>query len=95
MWTGEDLKDFVWINIYTGLRISDIVFFDIGERLQGNEVLLRAKKNGGDVFTRANIKDDRATPHRFRHTFTRILLQRGVSISDVAVHGGAIGVPRI
>jgi site-specific recombinase XerD len=36
------------------------------------------------VFTRANITDDRATPHRFRHTFTRILLQRGVSISDVA-----------
>jgi integrase len=130
VWTGEDLKDFVWTNIYTGLRISDIVLFDIGERLQGNEVLLRAKKNGGDVFTyipdwlrdrlneratrygsrpfliggskrldtvtdawrqqlvrvftRANIKDDRATPHRFRHTFTRILLQRGVSISDVA-----------
>ena len=36
--------------IYTGLRISDVVLFDM-ERLHGNEVFLRAKKNGGDVFT--------------------------------------------
>ena len=49
-WTGEDLKDFIWLMVYTGLRISDVVLFDI-ERLHGNEVFLRAKKNGGDVFT--------------------------------------------
>lgn len=48
-WTGDDLKDFVWLLTYTGLRISDAVLFDI-ERLQGNEVFLRAKKNGGDLF---------------------------------------------
>jgi hypothetical protein len=34
---------------YTGLRISDVALFDI-QRLHGNEVFLRAKKNGGDVF---------------------------------------------
>jgi len=128
-WTGEDLKDFIWTMVYTGLRISDIVLFDM-DRLNGNEVFLRAKKNGGDVFTHipdwlrdrldtrarlhgkrpfliggtkrldtvidtwrqwlgkvfqlADVGVERATPHRFRHTFARILLQRGVPVADVA-----------
>ena len=130
MWTGEDLKDFIWVMVYTGLRISDVVLFDM-DRLHGNQVFLRAKKNGGDVFTYipdwlrdrldarakdfgtaavpdrpdeasrhghrymaptacarfsklADVGDERATPHRFRHTFARILLQRGVPVADVA-----------
>jgi integrase len=128
-WTGEDLKEFIWTMAYTGLRISDVVLFDM-ERLYGIEVFLRAKKNGGDVFTyipdwlrdrliarskrwgpkpfliggtkrldtvidtwrqriakvfeRADIGVTKATPHRFRHTFARILLQRGVPVADVA-----------
>ena len=99
-------------------------------RLHGNEVFLRAKKNGGDVFTwipdwlaqrltqrakkhgprpfligesdrletvtdlwRRRINkvfelagkfEESPTPHRFRHTFARILLQRGVPVADVA-----------
>ena len=48
-WMGDDLKDFIWFMTHTGLRISDVVLFDI-ERLHGNEVFLRAKKNGGEVF---------------------------------------------
>ena len=129
VWTGEDLKEFVWMLLYTGLRISDVVLFDI-ERLHGNEIFLRAKKNGGDVFTYvpdwlrdrlrarakrcgpkpylignakhldsvteawrvqlgkvfklARVNDERATPHRFRHTFARVLLQNGVPVADVA-----------
>jgi integrase/recombinase XerD len=128
-WTGEDLKDFVWLMTHTGLRISDLVLFDMN-RLLGNEVFLRAKKNGGEVFVwipdwlrdrlrerakqfgrqpfktstsqrldgmtdtwrqrlakvfeLADIGTERATPHRFRHTFARILLQRGVAVADVA-----------
>jgi len=35
--------------VYTGLRISDVGLFNMS-RLRGNEVFLRAKKNGGDVF---------------------------------------------
>jgi integrase len=129
MWNGEDVKDFIWLASYTGLRISDVCLFRMS-RLRGNEVFLRAKKNGGDVFTyipdwlrdrliaRAKRVGDRPfmvgesdrldtvtdcwrrkigkvfelsgrfeevpTPHRFRHTFARILLQRGVPVADVA-----------
>ena len=128
-WTGEDVKEFIWVLAYTGLRISDVALFNIA-RLHGNELFLRAKKNGGDVFTwipdwlrdqlntltkergprpfvigvsdrletvtdlwRRKINrvfelagkfEDRPTPHRFRHTFARILLQRGVPVADVA-----------
>ncbi len=129
VWTGQDVKDFIWVMIYTGLRISDVGLFNIN-RLRGNEVFLRAKKNGGDVFTwipdwlrdrlqhsrrsaerpfvagrsdrtletvtdlwRRKINrvfdlasqfDERATPHRFRHAFARILSQEGVPVADVA-----------
>ena len=128
-WNGEDVKDFIWLLAYTGLRISDAALFRM-DRLNGNEVFLRAKKNGGDVFTwipdwlaqrlterakqhgarpfligesdrletvtdlwRRRINkvfelagkfEDAPTPHRFRHTFARILLQRGVPVADVA-----------
>ncbi|MEZ5402631.1 MAG: site-specific integrase [Bryobacteraceae bacterium] len=128
-WTGEDVKDFIWVLAYTGLRISDVGLFHIS-RLRGNELFLRARKNGGEVFTwipdwlrdrlhqlakergprpfvigtsdrletvtdlwRRKINrvfelagrfEERPTPHRFRHTFARILLQRGVPVADVA-----------
>lgn len=128
-WTGEDLKDLIWLMVYTGYRISDATFFD-RRQLQGNEVFIRAKKNGGDVFTYipdwlrdrllarvahygrrpfingrskrletvtntwrrriakafelAGSFDEPPTPHRFRHTFARILLQKGVPVADVA-----------
>jgi integrase len=127
--SGDDLKDFIWTLTYTGLRISDVVLFDM-ERVNGKEVFLRAKKNGGDIFTLipdwlrerlhararrygrkpfltgkaksldttidlwrrhltkvfalADVGDEPATPHRFRHTFARILLQKGVPVADVA-----------
>jgi integrase len=129
VWTGEDLKDLIWLMVYTGYRISDATFFDI-KRLQGGQIFIRATKNGGDVFayvpdwlrdrllaraerygdkpfipgrserleTVTNIWrrriakafdaagpfDHTPTPHRFRHTFARILLQRGVPVADVA-----------
>jgi integrase len=129
VWTGEDLKDLTWLMVYTGFRISDATFFNIN-RLHDDQVFIRAKKNGGDVFayipdwlrdrllaradrygetpfitgrsqrleTVTNIWrrriakafdvagpfDQPPTPHRFRHTFARILLQRGVPVADVA-----------
>lgn len=129
VWSGDDVKDFMWVMIYTGLRISDVGLFSM-TRLKGNEVFLRATKNGGDVFAylpdwlSARLRDrakrfgvrpfmvgrsdrletvtdlwrrkigkvfrlagkfeETPTPHRFRHTFARILLQRGVPVADVA-----------
>lgn len=128
-WNGEDLKDLIWLMLYTGFRISDATLFSI-KRLHGDQVFLRAKKNGGDVFAyipdwlRDRLKaraarfgerpfivarsdrletitniwrrrlakafeaagpfDEPPTPHRFRHTFARILLQKGVPVADVA-----------
>jgi integrase len=128
-YSGDDLKDFIWVMVYTGLRISDAGLFNMN-RLKGNEVFLRAKKNGGEVFAyipdwlrdrlndrtqRCGVRpfvvgqsdkletvtdmwrrkigkvfdlagkfEERPTPHRFRHTFARILLQRGVPVADVA-----------
>lgn len=36
------------------------------------------------AFALAGPFPEPPTPHRFRHTFARILLQRGVSVADVA-----------
>jgi integrase len=129
VWTGEDVKDFIWVMVYTGLRISDVGLFHM-KRLNDNEVFLRAKKNGGEVFAyipdwlrdrltarakRCGVRpfivgqsdrletvtdmwrrkinkvfelvgnfEEPPTTHRFRHTFARILLQRGVPVADVA-----------
>jgi len=130
-WDGDDIKDFIDLSLYTGLRISDVVMFNIAERLHGNTILLRAQKNGNNVYTwvpdwladrlrhrqkvhgpmifRAgtvlNMKQmtqiwrDRRlrevfkiagpwkikpTPHLFRHSFARILLEKGVGVEDVA-----------
>jgi integrase len=39
VWTGEDLKDLIWLMVYTELRISDATLFDM-ERLHGDQVFL-------------------------------------------------------
>jgi integrase len=128
-YSGDDLKDFIWVMVYTGLRISDVGLLHM-DRLKGNEVFLCAKKNGGEVFAfipdwlrdrlvtrarRCGVRpfvvgqsdrletvtdmwrrkigkvfelagnfEETPTPHRFRYTFARILLQRGVPVADVA-----------
>jgi len=42
-WTGEDLKDFIWMMTYTGLRISDVGLFHM-DRLKGNEVFFASEE---------------------------------------------------
>ena len=129
-WSGDDVKDFILLSIYTGLRISDVATFDITRRLNGNDVFLRMHKTKkelytwipdwlvdrlrarerkygslifrcgesrvmrtmaelwrtklGRVFKLAGEFEEPPTPHRFRHTFVRILLESGVPIADVA-----------
>ncbi len=36
------------------------------------------------IFRVAGPFEERPTPHRFRHTFVRILLEKGVPVADVA-----------
>lgn len=130
-WGGDDVKDFIYLSIYTGLRISDVATFDITKRLKGNDVFLRMHKTKRPLFTwipdwlverlRARQKvhgpiifaagvtrnakqlcdiwrnkrlkkvfelsgpwETPAHPHKFRHTFVRILLEKGVPVPDVA-----------
>ena len=129
-WSGEDVKDFIYLSIYTGMRISDVATFDISQRLNGNDVYLRMHKTQKELYTwipdwlvnrlrerqqkhgalifragqathmsamserwRSNLQKvfqlagpfhERPIPHRFRHTFVRILLQKGVPVPDVA-----------
>lgn len=129
-WSGEDVKDFIMLSIYTGLRISDVATFNTRERLKGNDVFLRMHKTKKELYTwlpdwlvarlkareqkygtmifhcakstvprtmseRWRVKLDQVfkvagafeeppVPHRFRHTFVRILLEKGVPIADIA-----------
>jgi integrase len=50
-WCGEDAKDFIYLSVYTGLRISDVATFDIRKRLDGNNVFLRMHKTKRPLFT--------------------------------------------
>ena len=36
------------------------------------------------IFELAGPFEEKPTPHRFRHTFVRILLEKGVPVADVA-----------
>lgn len=36
------------------------------------------------MFSLSAPWEEKATPHRFRHTFVRILLEKGVPVPDVA-----------
>ena len=49
VWTGEDLKDLIWLMLYTGFRTSDATLFSIG-RLHADQAFIRAKENGGEYL---------------------------------------------
>jgi hypothetical protein len=49
-WSGQDVKDFIVLSIYTGFRISDVATFDVTERLDRHDIYIRAKKNGERVY---------------------------------------------
>ena len=129
-WGGEDARDFILLSVYTGLRISDVCFFNTSQRLTGNDVFLRMHKTKKElytwipdwlvarlrtreakqgshiflvgrsmnirtvteqwrrrlkkIFTLAGKFEERPHPHRFRSTFARILLEKGVPVADVA-----------
>lgn len=53
-------------------------FVGVSDRLETVTDMWRRKI--GKVFDLAGAFEERPTPHRFRHTFARILLQRGVRL---------------
>lgn len=137
--TGDGIRTFIMLLLYTGLRISDAATFSV-EKLQGNNAFLFMHKTEepvftwipdelvarlralplhqgkyfftgptserketaadlwrrrlGDIFKLAGPWKVQPTPHRFRHTFARLLLQRGVRVEDVAALMGH-GDPKI
>jgi integrase len=58
--------------------------FMIGGTKRLDTVIDTWRQRLAKVFELADIGTEKATPHRFRHTFARILLQRGVPVADVA-----------
>src|SRR5208283_3247187 len=50
-WTGDDISDFISLSIYTGLRISDVVLFQVDRLLPSGEIILRTTKAGTPVCT--------------------------------------------
>src|ERR1017187_6873406 len=50
-WTGEDIKTFIYVMLYTGMRISDVATFDTSLRLNGNHIFLRMHKTGKELYT--------------------------------------------
>jgi integrase len=60
------------------------MIFKAGDAMNMRAVSERWRDNVGKVFKLAGPFDERPTPHRFRHTFVRILLEKGVPVADVA-----------
>jgi hypothetical protein len=139
-YTGEDVKDFIILDTFTGFRISDVATFDTKRRFRkDNHIFLRMQKSKKELRTwvpdwvqeRLNDRDrrfgpkifktgksekletvtdtwrkrlqrvfdlaeadgngtfeTRPIPHRFRYTFVRILLERGVPVPLVAELAG-------
>jgi integrase len=50
-WGVADVRDFVMLSVYTGLRISDVATFDTAEPLKGNDVFLRMHKTKKELYT--------------------------------------------
>jgi integrase len=60
------------------------LIFRSGEATNMRAMSERWRENLAKVFKLAGPWDERPTPHKFRHTFVRILLEKGVPAADVA-----------
>ena len=82
-WTGEDVKDLIELMVHTGFRISDATLFDMS-RLHGNNVMIRAQKNGHHVF--AWLPDhvrDRLTARAKRHGSRPFIIGQSTRLETV------------
>lgn len=67
-------------------RHGSLIFHDTGKRwstkMRSMAEVWRVKL--AKVFELAGPFETTPTPHRFRHTFVRVLLEKGVPVADVA-----------
>ena len=80
MWVPDWLRD--RLNQLARERGPRPFVADRSDRLETVTDLWRRRLNA--VFEMAGKFEECPTPHRFRHTFARILLQKGVPVADVA-----------
>ena len=60
------------------------MIFRIGQSSDIHAISERWRVQLNRIFKMAGPFDEHPTPHRFRHTFVRILLEKGVPVADVA-----------
>jgi len=65
-------------------RTSGPTIFTMGESRRMETVTNTWRRRLDGMFKLAAPFDEKPAPHRFRHTFARILLRRGVPVADVA-----------
>jgi len=85
--TGKPLS--IWINpdLYARLQALAVEFGPtpfITQSLNKEQASDAWRERLSKVFTAAGPFAEHPVPHRFRHTFVRVQLQRGVSVDDVA-----------
>jgi integrase len=64
------------------------MIFCIGQSSDIHAISERWRVQLNRIFKMAGPFDEHPTPHRFRHTFVRILLEKGVPVADVAELAG-------
>jgi integrase len=81
---------YTWIPDWLVVRLRDrerrkgpFIFRD-GQSMLLRTVTEQWRRKLKKVFALAGSFDEPPTPHRFRHTFVRILLEKGVPVADVA-----------
>jgi integrase len=78
------IPDWLVVRLRAREETHGAMIFKAGGAMNMRAVSERWRDNVGKVFKLAGPFDERPTPHRFRHTFVRILLEKGVPVADVA-----------
>jgi integrase len=86
--TGKELYTWIpdWLveRLHARERKHGLVIFRCGESTVMRTMAELWRIKLARVFRLAGAFDEPPTPHRFRHTFVRILLEKGVPVADVA-----------
>lgn len=78
------IPDWLVARLQARNRKHGALIFRTGESLVMRTMAELWRVKLGKVFKMAGPFDEPAMPHRFRHTFVRMLLEKGVPVADVA-----------